>query len=255
MLIVSIWRKANGAGEGPWAPLDRFLPANLPEQPLPAPGEPPEQPAKFGGELDAFRSTRAERALRCAIPSYSTVTVTALTHATGSRPAWEPTGRGMEWGRILHRLLEAVMRDASLDVRTYARNLFIEEERPPDDLEEVVKLVERVRSSPLWARALAARQRLVEVPFALLISEAELSAGDPSAQILLQGAIDLVFEEEEGWVLVDYKSDVVSNNRAGLVDFYRPQVEHYRRAWERLTGRRTQAGLYFLQTGEEVWVG
>ena len=75
-------------------------------------------------------------------------------------------------------------------------------------------------------------------------------AGAPGATVL-QGAIDLVFEEADGWVLVDYKSDTVTpENRADLEAYYAAQVAHYRRYWEKLTGRRTRAGLFFLHTGE-----
>ncbi|HEY4229948.1 MAG TPA: PD-(D/E)XK nuclease family protein, partial [Thermoanaerobaculia bacterium] len=79
-------------------------------------------------------------------------------------------------------------------------------------------------------------------------------SGAPS-EALLQGAIDLVFEEDDGWVLVDYKSDAVTpKNRAQLVKFYEPQVEMYRRYWEKLTGKPTRAGIFFVQGGETVWM-
>ena len=75
------------------------------------------------------------------------------------------------------------------------------------------------------------------------------------AETLLTGAIDLVFEEEAGWVLIDYKSDTIDGNRDALVRFYEPQIAHYRRRWRELTGRPTRAGLFFIQTGETAWIG
>ena len=51
-----------------------------------------------------------------------------------------------------------------------------------------------------------------------------------------------------------YKSDTVTGNRNELVTFYSRQIELYRRYWERLTGRSTKAGLFFVQTGEEWWL-
>ena len=52
-------------------------------------------------------------------------------------------------------------------------------------------------------------------------------------------------------MLVDYKSDTVTPaNRAALETFYAPQIAHYRRYWESLTGRPTRAGLFFVATGE-----
>jgi len=159
----------------------------------------------------------------------------------------------MSWGRVLHRLLEALMKNASVDVRAYAANLLAEEERPATDLDEVVRVVEGVRSSSLWRRALAAHRQLVEVPFALEVDSSELGLPSDPPETLLQGAIDLAFEEESGWVLVDYKSDTIAGNLEELVAFYSPQIEMYRRYWETLTGRPTEAGLYFVSTGQEVW--
>jgi ATP-dependent helicase/nuclease subunit A len=116
-----------------------------------------------------------------------------------------------------------------------------------------VRVVDGVRTSALWNRALAARRRLVEVPFALGVAREELGLGEGPETVVLQGAIDLVFEEDDGWALIDYKSDTVAGNRDALVAFYTPQIAIYRRYWERLTGRPTRAGLFFIDTGETVW--
>jgi ATP-dependent helicase/nuclease subunit A len=147
------------------------------------------------------------------------------------------------------------MNDPTLDITALAGNLLADEARRPEDLDEVLRVVAGVSASPLWRRALAARRRLVEVPFAVRVPTAEIPGGETAGETLLGGAIDLVFEEEEEWVVVDYKSDIVSENRESLVEFYRPQVEHYRKYWEKLTGKKTIAGLYFIHTGEEVWLG
>ena len=159
----------------------------------------------------------------------------------------------MSWGRVLHRLLEALMKNGSLDVRGYATNLLKDEERPTTDLDEVVRVAEGVRSSALWSRALRARRTLAEVPFAMEVDSAGIGRPGGPARTLLQGAIDLAFEEESGWVLVDYKSDTIAGNLDELVAFYRPQIDLYRRYWAELTGRPTAAGLYFVSTGQEVW--
>lgn len=92
------------------------------------------------------------------------------------------------------------------------------------------------------------------MPFALLVPTEELRIAEGPPRTLLSGAIDLAFEEEDAWVLVDYKSDHVSGNLRELADWYAPQIRHYRRSWEELTGKKTLAGLYFVETGEEVWL-
>jgi ATP-dependent helicase/nuclease subunit A len=160
----------------------------------------------------------------------------------------------MSWGSVLHRVLEASMRDPSLDLEAYAANVLAEEDRPALDLPEVLRTVAGVRESDLWKRALRARRCLVEVPFALPVDSTELGLRPSPAITVLQGAIDLVFEEEDGWVLIDYKSDTIDGNRDALLEFYEPQIVQYQRRWRTLTGRETRAGLYFIQTGETVWI-
>ncbi len=256
MLVVSTWRQGKGKPKGPWCALDPFLAESLPETgggAVAVPVEPPSEGA-LSAELADFRKLRSARREAVEAPTYRVVPVTDIVHAASEKPAWEHTGRGMSWGRVLHAVLEAAMRDETLDLSPFAANVLAEEERPAGDLEEVVRVVEAVRASPLWARARQAKQRLVEVPFALRVTPEEIGLADGPEGTLLQGAIDLVFEEEDGWVLVDYKSDTVGKNRDSLVRFYAPQVTLYSRYWERLTGRPTRAGLFFVTTGETVWV-
>ncbi len=73
-------------------------------------------------------------------------------------------------------------------------------------------------------------------------------------ETLLKGAIDLVFEEDGVWHIVDWKSDAVGDNLAALVAHYAPQIEHYRKAWEALTKQRAVAGLYFMDNGHLDWL-
>jgi ATP-dependent helicase/nuclease subunit A len=254
MLVVSLKTSKDGKASGPWAEFAPHLAAELP-QPAPAPPRGERTGDLPSPDLAAFQHRRAESRRLCAVRSYSVASVTALAHGQkGPAPLREHTGRGMEWGRIIHCLLEALMRDPSLDPRAYAANLFAEEERPSDDLAEAVRLVEAVGDSALWRRALAAKRRMVEVPFALTVRSAELGVTEGPTDTLLTGAIDLLFEEDDGWTLVDYKSDRVAGNLAALTDWYAPQIRHYRRYWERLIGRPTRAGLFFVETGEEAWL-
>jgi ATP-dependent helicase/nuclease subunit A len=254
MLVVSVKKPGNGKPGGAWAPLDTFLRADLPERTGAAPSVSAslEDPA---AARTRFSERAAARRAKSAAPSYATAAVTFLAHSqAGPAPARQDTGRGMEWGRIIHRLLEEAMRDPEVDVRAYARNLLAEAERPASELEDAVRLIEGARGSGLWERAVRARRRLVEVPFALPVSSAELSANTGPPETVLSGAIDLAFEEDDSWILVDYKSDHVAGNFRELADWYSPQIRHYRRYWEKLTGKPTRAGLFFVETGQEFWL-
>lgn len=258
VLIVSLKRQQNKDGtvkiKGPWCQLEPWLKQPL-EKPALGPAQAPPTPLRgVPKALAAFEERHAARLSAAIQPGYSVTQVTAVAHAAGtSLPFSQRTGRGMSWGRVLHRLLEALMKNPSLDLGAFAANLLAEEERPAGDLDEAVRLAEGVRDSDLWARALAAKRRFVEVPFALTVPSADLGAAEGPAETLLHGAVDLVFEEKGGWVVVDYKSDTVSGKLEELTTFYAPQLAFYRRYWEELTGQPTKAGLYFLDSGEEVW--
>ena len=147
------------------------------------------------------------------------------------------------------------MRNPQLDPRAFAGNLLREEEMVPELLEDVLTTAASVTSSDLWERARKAKRRFVEAPFAMLVASKELGRADGPSETLLKGAIDLVFEEDGVWHIVDWKSDVVGDSLAVLVAHYAPQIIHYRWAWETLTKQPAKAALYFMDTGELVWLG
>jgi ATP-dependent helicase/nuclease subunit A len=104
-------------------------------------------------------------------------------------------------------------------------------------------VVGQVISSAIWQRALQSRQHLTEVPFEIKTEEDALPA-------LARGVIDLAFKEDDGWVLVDYKTDSAKDTK-GLAKHYAPQLEIYSRAWQECTSEKVkEASIYFVRTGE-----
>jgi ATP-dependent exoDNAse (exonuclease V) beta subunit len=152
----------------------------------------------------------------------------------------------------------------------------------PLELGELLELVRTVHSSDLWRRAQAAERRLVEVSFA----RPGLSApgprverppedppgarrqldlfpaadGEPEGNVareeddgirshprVLEGVIDLVFREPDGWVIADYKTDVGTDpDFEGRSASYRRQVELYADAWSALTGEPIKERVLFF---------
>jgi ATP-dependent exoDNAse (exonuclease V) beta subunit len=95
----------------------------------------------------------------------------------------------------------------------------------------------------LWRRAMAAEERLVEVPFAVKVPGGD---GPPS---ILHGVIDLAFRTADGWELVDYKTDQVDVE--SLVGLYGDQVRQYAKHWAAVTGTPVKfAGLYSVRGGQ-----
>ena len=86
-----------------------------------------------------------------------------------------------------------------------------------------------------------------EQPFTLGLSASDIHSGwDPGETVLIQGIIDAYFYEEDGIVLVDYKTDYVPDGRPeSLVSRYRIQLDYYRKALERLTGKPVRERLLY----------
>jgi ATP-dependent exoDNAse (exonuclease V) beta subunit len=83
-----------------------------------------------------------------------------------------------------------------------------------------------------------------------------VEAREDMTPAVLEGVIDLVFREEDGWVIADYKTDVGTDpDFEDRVVRYRRQVELYADAWSRLTGETVKERvLYFTaQDRVEAW--
>jgi len=184
------------------------------------------------------------------LATYRLRSVKSLAGAGMSRPRSPEPGKGADWGQSIHLILEAVALDPAADLEILVTNVLEAEERDPAEKEEALRLVKGVISSPLWERMRKSRRRLAEVPFTV----SELDA-ENSRETVTSGVIDLVFEEDGGWVIVDYKTDAVPDPKrlTELTEFYSPQVTLYRHYWEALTGTRViEAGLYFISA--DAWV-
>ncbi len=264
LLVVSGWvdpeaRNAK-ARYGPWKEL-----GGEPLPDLPDVGEAPGPPEARALPPAADRERAEDRlaGIRTAIRRATHAVSSPSRFETGAPfVARERTGRGLSWGRVLHRLLEARMRSADAagpgsraELETLAGNLLREEDREAGEREPLLDVVDRVCASEPWRRARAARERLVEVPFAVVVRSKEYGLPDPPAETLLNGAIDLVYREDGVWKLIDYKSDVLTAAVSELAAFYAPQLRAYRDQWAKLTGEETRAGLLFLEAPDQVhWI-
>ena len=68
-------------------------------------------------------------------------------------------------------------------------------------------------------------------------------------EILVQGIIDAYFEEEDGLVLVDYKTDKVQKGQEKeLIEKYKVQMQYYKKALEMITDRKVKE-VYIYSSG------
>lgn len=68
--------------------------------------------------------------------------------------------------------------------------------------------------------------------------------------ILVQGIIDVYFEEEDGLVVLDYKTDRVHEAKE-LVDKYHAQLDYYAKALEQLTRKKVKEKIIYSFTLKE----
>ena len=116
------------------------------------------------------------------------------------------------------------------------------------------------RTALRMADAARAGKLYKEQPFVMGLPASRLGDGFPPEEtVLIQGIIDVFFEEEDGFVVLDYKTDAVSVPEE-LVKRYQVQLLYYSEALEQLAGYPSERGskpvkeriLYSFKLGQEI---
>lgn len=109
--------------------------------------------------------------------------------------------------------------------------------------------------SPLGKRLAEAEEKGLlykETQFMVGIPARQMGIADSDELVLVQGMIDVYAKEEDGILLVDYKTDRVESEQE-LLERYGLQVRYYARALEQLTGEKVkEAILYSLRLQKEI---
>lgn len=76
---------------------------------------------------------------------------------------------------------------------------------------------------------------------------------DDDTTVIMQGVIDAYFKTEDGYILIDYKSDRVPSGREeSAAKKHCSQIERYRKVMEKAGFVVKKAYIVFLQTGKAV---
>ncbi|ETT45414.1 hypothetical protein BSK66_10160 [Paenibacillus odorifer] len=241
----------------PWSSFDSGIQE---DRELDDPEVMPEVPSRYEDLHDevADEVTGREWRSRLAQSTYQTASVTKLAKSGAVQPPRPLAGRGMAFGSVVHRCIELLGTGAKSEQMELHIRMIAEEEGMDEALlPDVQRMLEDVVNHPLWRRALEAKQRIQELPLRTLRMDIDLESkaptvGSTAKTLYLNGVIDFAFEEEDGWVVVDFKTDVYEEGQqAAFVEFYRPQVGAYREELERAFGLRVkETGLYFLHGNE-----
>ena len=174
---------------------------------------------------------------------------------------------GADRGSAYHRVMEL------LDFER-VRRAAQEGNREEEIDRQLESLVAEGRLSPSWRESiflprltaffgtsLARRMSLAgergalyrEQPFVLGLPASRLGEEFPEKeQVLIQGIIDVFFEEDEKIIVADYKTDVVKSEKE-LISRYQVQLDYYAEALERLTGKKVvEKIIYSFALGKEI---
>lgn len=172
---------------------------------------------------------------------------------------------GAARGTLYHKVLEEMdlfdMKSVA-EIRTRLDELVAAKKISEEALQKVnCKQLYQFAKSPLAARMKKANEvgKLYrEQQFVMGIKANEINEAYVSDEIMLvQGIIDVFFEEEDELVLMDYKTDMVrSRNEQELVDKYKVQLDYYQRALEQITGKKVKEKIiYSFYLGKEIVIG
>ena len=139
------------------------------------------------------------------------------------------SGYGPRFGTLVHAILRDVPFDgASADIERVVAHRARIQGATDEETDEALQAVQAVLKHPLLERARKARRVLRESPVLLKLP------GD----LVFEGIMDMAFEEETGWVIVDYKTD------ANLPeDRYREQLGWYVHAMSQISGKPAEGFL------------
>jgi ATP-dependent helicase/nuclease subunit A len=252
LLVVSLY--PDKPAIDPWSKLT----ATLQRQPeLEEESAEPAVPKRLAGAPDvAVLLEPWQRWLAAAgTPTYSRTRVTAMTKAAGDPELPRPAeGRGMAFGSVVHRCIDALGGGLQPErLEAFVQLAADEEGLDVKWLPDAIASVRRVLESELWRHSRAAKQAFHE--FSFMVSEEDAAeTQSPPRLRLLKGVIDLVFEEEDGWVIVDFKTDLFEEEHLGaFVRYYAPQVQAYAEKCEKTLGLQVkEAGLYFINLQKYV---
>lgn len=196
-------------------------------------------PATFEAELKQKR-------LLLTRPSYSRYSAGSVGKS-GLPPAGGD-GHGATFGTVVHAVLRRAADFPDADLTPLILRLLAHHRLDPGLAASVCDMLVRVRSHELWGRVQRAQRRLTEVPFGLPWYT------DDGLPGTLRGDIDLAFQDEEGWTLVDYKTDVTGEHLDAYVEHYAPQIRVYCDAWRQVTGSDARGILWFLDPNAVIKV-
>ncbi len=183
----------------------------------------------------------------------------------GDRPIYRPNfvveERGLtpaQRGTALHLVMEKLPLDGDLSekgIRAYLEGLVKGDFLTKTQADSIpVRQVAGFYKSELGQRAIRAQICRREFKFSILVDAGEFFLEAAGEELLLQGVVDLWFEDDRGITVVDFKSDAVEpGHEREKAEEYRPQLMAYGKALRAILGtEKLKTVLWFFKTETAV---
>jgi ATP-dependent helicase/nuclease subunit A len=162
---------------------------------------------------------------------------------------------GADLGTLYHTVLEYMnlldVKDVK-DIELQLDQLIVEGKLTEDDINAISKdKLYHFTTSPIASRMRKAKEQgklYVERQFVMGMKAHEINPSMKSEElVLIQGVIDVYFEEDGRWVLLDYKTDSVygKDGESELIKRYLVQLDYYQKALEQLTGKQVKERIIY----------
>ncbi|MHB8131064.1 MAG: UvrD-helicase domain-containing protein [Mobilitalea sp.] len=187
-----------------------------------------------------------------------------LELATATIPAFirqeEAEVTGTDRGTLYHKVMELIdlTRVSSKSDLTKELERLVQSNRIKESDVKMLKLdyifgfvssniAERMRKAQANSKLYKEKQFVIGIKAAEVMKDI-----DSDELILIQGIVDVFFEEDGELVLLDYKSDIVVTEEL-LVKRYRVQLEYYRKALEQMLNKKVKEMIIFsLPLSKEI---
>ena len=217
-------------GDNKYNPWKAILPAADQEIEIPEVEQPSLGKENAKREMPAWQDWTQERNQA----SYRVVTPSLHSDRTILEDVEREFGGSAVFGSMIHLCFERLVRFGEESARQ------VIERDSADEATKVrgMRIMDRFVGSDLYQRMKIAKQVLPEMRITTRLEDGSL----------FQGVIDIVFEEEDGWVIVDYKTDhyKAEKDRLQLEQYYQSQLDAYKEVFSRISGKAVkETQIYF----------
>ncbi len=174
------------------------------------------------------------------------------------RPAKEGAPGGAALGTLYHRVMELYDFTSNEPVERQLETMVNCGKIHEDEIGNIspARIAGFLGTDLARQMSAAARRRQLhrETPFVIAVGADEVDPSWPSDRsVLVQGIIDAWYEQDDHFILLDYKTDKIPlGDEQYLARFYRVQMALYKKALERLTGKKASACLLYSFAIEKV---